>query len=743
MKWIALAPLLALVVLANAVADDGSNADLIDPKIGTENGGNALIGPSLPFGMIKPGPDTGDNKHNSGWGPGGDINGFSQTHVSGTGGGAKYGNVLIQPTVGPVDIRDFGSPRKDEEASAGYYGVTLSRYGIRAEITTAAKAAIYRFTFPESDQAQIIFDAGHCLSSSVGAHEDQSVTGSVVQVVSPGEVVGSTSVTGGWNKQPNSYTVYFCALCDTPAVSSGTWAAGALHPDRAKAVGGPKGAGAWLNFRTRAGQQVLVKIGISFVSIERARAHVRGQILDFGFDAVRAGAVKAWDDALAPIRIVGGTADQRRMFYSSVYHAMLMPSDRTGDNPLWQSSEPYYDDFYTIWDTFRSSSPLLTLVAQDRQVDIVRALVDIQRHEGYLPDGRSGNFNGRTQGGSNADTLIADAYVKGLPGINWEDAYAAVAKDAEVPPDDQFKEGRGGLADWKTLGYCSIEGVDRSGNKTLEYAHNDFGLALMARGLGKAAEAAKYLARSRHWVNLWDPGFEDGGFSGFIRTRHRDGSWKEKFTALDQCSWNGDTFYEGNSWTYSFFAPHDMATLIARCGGAETFTRRLDAFFDVKGRCDVSDEPFFLTPYLYIWSGHQEKTAERLHRILTDDYHPTPGGLPGNDDSGAMGSWYAFGALGFFPNAGQDIYLIGTPLFPQASLKLANGRTFTIRAEGGSDRAIYIESATLNGLPFDTAWIRHSTLTKGGTLVLKMSDTPSHWPSGPVPPSPASEPAGP
>jgi predicted alpha-1,2-mannosidase len=234
---------------------------------------------------------------------------------------------------------------------------------------------------------------------------------------------------------------------------------------------------------------------------------------------------------------------------------------------------------------------------------------------------------------------------------------------------------------------------------------------------------------------VWDPDFTDGGFSGFIRPRHRNGEWKKDFTALQGCSWNGNTFYEGNSWTYSFFVPQDVATLIAKCGGNETFVKRLDAFFEVGGRCDVSNEPFFLTPYLYIWAGRPDKTAERVHQIIA---RATPNGMPGNDDSGAMSSWYVCGALGFFPNAGQDFYLLGTPLFPSASLTLGNDKIFTIKAENLSDKNIYVTAATLNGKPFDKAWISHAEIMAGGELVLQMADKPNAWGTTLLPPSPLS-----
>jgi predicted alpha-1,2-mannosidase len=715
------------------------NADLVDPTIGTRDGGNTTIGPALPFGMIKPGPDTGDNDQNSGYAAGGDINGFSQTHVSGTGGGAKYGNILIQPTVGTLAIDDVGSPPENEEARLCYYAVTLRRYGVRAEVTAAARAALYRFAFPAAGKAHILFDAGHCLRGGVAYGEGQMVTASSVKVLSATEVAGSSTLVGGWNEQTRPFTVYFYAVSDTPATAYGTWNRQdrhPLHPGGMLESGGQILTGAWLDFAPN--QVVRVKVGISFVSIDQARANA-GEIDGFDFAGTQAAGVDAWRKALDTVQVAGGTPAQRKLFYTSLYHLMLMPADRTGENPLWQSGEPYYDDFYTIWDTFRVSNPLLTLLAPDRESGIVRALVDICRHDGFLPDGRSGNSNGRTQGGSDADTVIADAFVKHVPGINWNDAYEAVTKDAEVPPVDPFKEGRGGLEDWHRLGYCSMEGVDRPASKTLEYAYNDFGIALMAQGLGKADDAARYLSRAGQWQNLWDPDFTDGGYSGFIRSRHRSGAWKEPFKASEGCSWYGDTFYEGNSWTYSFFVPQDVAGLVAKMGGDRKFVGRLDALFDTPGLCDVTDEPFFLTPYLYIWAGRHDKTAERVHQILAKNYSATPGGLPGNDDSGAMAAWYAFGAMGIFPNAGQDVYLLGTPMFPSVSVRLAAGGTFTIRAENLSDRNIYITSASLNGRPLDTAWIRHGDIMAGGTLALQMGGRPSSWPGGPPPPSPLSE----
>lgn len=717
-------------------------ARFVDPMLGVAGGGNVFPGPVVPFGMIKPGPDmVAPNGHdgNAGWNDTGDIRGFSQTHVSGTGGGCKYGNILVQATTSDITPQDSASPRAGEAASAGFYAVKLARYGIGVEMTAARRSAIYRFSYPEGAQANLLFDVSHFLLSGLRTGETQSLVASDIKILSPTEIEGSTTVKGGWNKQPVPYTIYFVARTNMPAASWGTWLTGNLAESSNHSHGDETAAtGAWLRFNTKSDRPVLMKIGISFISIAQARSNLAAEIPGFDFAATHAAAVAKWDRALNKIEIKDASAEQEQMFYTALYHTMLMPTDRTGENPLWKSAEPYYDDYYAIWDIFRTSGPLLTLIAPERETAIVRSLVDIYRHDGYMPDARSGNYNGRTQGGSNAEFMITDAYVKGLKGlkgIDWNDAYAAEVKDAEAPPADHFKEGRGGLDDWRSLGYVSIEGSDRPGSVHMEYAANDFEIALLAKGLGKTADYKKYLARSANWKNLWDADFTVDGFKGFIRPRHHDGSWLTPFTALDTGTWNGNTFYEGNSWTYSTFVPHDVASLIAISGGPQTFVDRLDAFFSVPGRYDVGNEPGFLAPYLYNWVGRPDKTAEHVRAIIAQSYHAGSKGLPGNDDSGAMSSWYAFGEMGIFPNAGQDVYLIGSPAYTQTTLHLAGGKNFVIEARNLSAQNIYVTSATLNGKPLNRTWLRHKEIVAGGRLVLIMGNKPEHWGEQDPPPS--------
>jgi len=712
----------------------------VDPFIGSEGGGHVFVGATVPFGMVKAGPDVGDNTGNGGWLPEGNINGFSQTHVSGTGGGAKYGNILIQPITGEPSLTDHSSPRSEEHASPALYSVRLDRYATDVAVTTTRRAAIYRFTYPQSNQAGILIDAGHCLSSYPNQQEDQEVTASDVELVSDHEFSGATTVVGGWNQQKKAYRVFFYAITDTPGTSFAIWKDGdtSRHIALGTAAKGTK-TGLWMQFKTKAGERVYMKVGISFVSIAQAKRNALEEINGFGFDHVLAESKSKWNAALGKIEVNGISSEQRQIFYTALYHTMLMPADRTGENSDWNSTEPYYDDFYAIWDTFRTSSPLLTLIASDRQAAMVRALVDIYRHEGWLPDARSGNSNGRTQGGSNAEFVLTDAYLKHLPGIDWQEAYTAMKHDAEDAPPNQIMEGRGGLADWKAKGYLSIEGVDRPGSKQMEYAADDFEIALLAKGLGKTADYETYLQRSRNWENLWNPDYEEDGVKGFIWPRHKDGSWKAKFDGLATCSWGGDTFYEGNSWTYSTFVPQDMARLIEKSGGSEAFAKRLDLFFSGVGRYDVGNEPGFLAPYLYLWTHQPEKTADHLRDIIARNYHAGRSGIPGNDDSGAMSSWYAFGVMGIFPNAGQDVYLIGSPSIPETILHLAGGRTFDIKALNVSERNKYVASVELNGKPYNKAWFRHAGIINGGSLVLHMAPNPGTWPTGEPPPSASTE----
>jgi predicted alpha-1,2-mannosidase len=707
----------------------------VDPFIGTENSGNTFPGPSLPFGMVRLSSDckalTGKSPNtNSGYFSKAPIYGFSHTHVSGTGGGAKYGNILFMPTVGAVDIKEHSSPISEEIASAGYYSVQLNRYKVKAELTATHSTGIHRYTFPETQEANILIDAASYL---IKGSTVQKLVNSGIKVISNTEIEGFGTVSGGWNEGA-PYTVYFYAKFDTKAASIQTWNNGQLSDAKqmpAENATGISSCGAVLSFKTKANQQIVSKVGISFISTTKARQNLEKEADSKSFDQLKQEASATWNNLLQGVIVDGGTDKHKKQFYTALYHVMLMPSNRTGENPLWKSSEPYYDDYYAIWDTFRASNPLITLIDQKRQEDIMRSLIDIYVHESYMPDARSGNYNGLVQGGTNSDMLIADAWVKGLKNINYAKAYEAMMKNAEVEPEKPKKEGREGINDYKTLGYVPY-GISVAGSRTVEYANNDFAIATVAKGLGKTEDFNKYTKRASNWQNEWRP-VSNHGAIGFIWPKNKDGKWEEAYDFFTRGTFKG-FLYEGNTWTYSLYAPQDVKKLIELCGGTKAFISRLDTFF-INKYYDVNNEPGFLTPCLYTWAGRPDKVAETVNNTRNARYSSSRGGLPGNDDSGAMSGWYAFHAMGFYPNAGQDIYLITSPVFGNINIQLARDKKFTIKALNLSNANIYVQSAKLNGKVLDQAWFRHSDIINGGTLELVMGNKPSNWGSKNPPPS--------
>jgi predicted alpha-1,2-mannosidase len=742
---------ISLIILNNQVHAQPLHS-YIDPFIGSQGDGHIFVGPSCPFGMVKPGPDCNVGS-NSGYDPDTNVTvfGFSQTHVSGTGGGPKYGNISVMPFAGDFSSIYQESLRSDEKTSAGYYSVFLKKWNIKVELTTADRAAFHRYIFDNNEKHGIKIDAGFFLGEKPvpDSREAQQFVGSEIQVLSSTEIQGYSRIRGGWNNG-KAYTVYFYAVFDHPFNTSGTWKGKTILPGVKEQCDTGEKTGAFLFFDSAQGNTIQLKVGISFISSQKAKANIEKEIPHWSFEKVLQAAHDKWESLLKRIEIEG-TQEQKIMFYTALYHTMLMPVDRTGENPLWISSQPYYDDFYAIWDTFRTSHPLITLIAPQRQIDIVNALLDIYKYDGYLPDARSGNCNGRTQGGSNAEVMIADAYVKGLKGIDYSLALKAMLKDAIFPPgDNEEKEGRGGLTDYNKLGYVSTA-YARAGNRTVEYAYDDYCLAQVAKGLGRIGEYMKYSQQSYNWLNLWRD-VEDHGSRGFIMPKDASGRWVDsvqcdmengrynyvKYTPLTiewpicVCWWCG-FFYEGTSWQYSLYVPHDVPALIEKCGGKDAFKKRLDTFFN---NCyyDVGNEPSFLTTCLYHWIGRPDLSSQRTRYTIDTKFNSSRAGLPGNDDSGAMSSWLAFHMMGFYPNAGQPYYLLTAPYFPQTVMHLDKGKEFVIKAHNLSDKNIYIKSATLNGRPFEQAWIEHKDVVKGGELILEMTSKPTEWGSKILPP---------
>lgn len=739
-----LAAVISMLPIMSFAQDQERFVDYVDPYIGSIGWGNVGVGPTCPFGMVKPAPACTDG-HGPGWEEMPErVDGFAQMYVTSTGGGAKYGNVLVTPFSGELDKTQHLDYRKWEEVQVGLYSTQFQGNGIRTDLTASEKVSFYKFTYPSSDPKCLSVDLGFFLgvytpAEWVGA-ETQRFIGSEVQVVSDTEIMGYTRVRGGWN-YGRAYTVFFYLVADKPFAQVRTFKDGQISETTEQYDSG-KGTGALVRFGDDA-DVVNVKVGVSHLGCLKAKANVADEIPHWDFDRTRGELIDKWESILSKVELDPSTPlEYKRMFYTGLYHTYFYPVDKTGENPLWTDGEPYYDDYYALWDTYRTSIPMMTLITPDKTVDFVRSMLSTYKHDKYMPDARSGNCNGRTQGGSNAEVVIADSYLKGLEGIDWELALEASLKDADVPPGDtEEAEGRGGLREYNELGFIPY-GVPRAGNRTVDYSYCDYAIYQLAKGLGREDLAERFLRQSSNWKNLWRADYEYDGVKGFIMPRDADGNWldevyglypsHEKFiyTPVTNEAWkqssNWDAFfYEGTSWQYSLSVPHDVPGLIDICGGPEAFRMRLDRFFDGE-YYDVSNQPSFIIPCLYHWIGCPDLSGERVADIIARHFSDQPDGLPGNDDSGSMSCWMNFHLIGLYPMAGQDLYLIHAPIVPGVSMQLSGGK-FTIRTDGFSKKNRYIVSATLNGKDYPYSALRHRDMVNGGELVLKMGPKPSDW----------------
>ncbi|KAI0396559.1 glycoside hydrolase family 92 protein [Xylariaceae sp. FL0594] len=763
----------------------------VDPLIGTVNGGHVFPGASLPYGMAKP---VADADH---WGElaagfvsdDSQIQGFSQLHDSGTGGDASLGNfpLFAHPGCPGDDYNQcrYGSAERalarvngSATARPGYFAIGLNN-SVYAEMTSTAHTNLFRFSFPTDREVPWVY------ASPATTGEQKMVPNSPLILLdlvdlsnsrSDGEIqVNETTgrMMGSGTYRPSfgrgSYTAYFCADFQGARVRR----AGTFTPKKAteevKMLGGPDAnarvpygsAGTWIQFERSPKNQILVRVGLSFISAEQACSNAVREINDFGFSRVVAAAESAWREKLSVIRAdhTGLSEELKTTFWSGVYRTMLLPQDYTGENPLWESDEPYYDSFYCIWDSFRAQHPLLTIIDPEVQTDMVRALIDIYKHEGKLPDCRMSFSKGYTQGGSNADVVLADALIKNLTrGIDWKLGYEAVVSDAEDEPEDWSTSGRGGIDSWRTLGYIPYDDIDTKGSgplsrsisRTVEYAYDDFAIALMARELGHKEDEKKYLERSNNWRNLWQPEQEDryrdpntkeiqgSPFRGFLQPRLRNGSFSEQSTRMcspvyEQHVCYFDTqhsTYEGSPWLYSFYVPQDMASLIGAMGGPAHFVDRLD-YFHSSGIIYMGNEPNFLPTFQFHYAGRPGRSAYWVHQYIPSLFNSSLAGIPGNDDC-AMGAFSAFAFMGFFPVAGQDVYLLTPPMFREVSIRTPNGRGqgwATLRCVNFDPefKSYYIQSATLDGKPYTRNWITHDFFRNGGVLEFVLGPEESDW----------------
>ncbi|KAF2098315.1 glycoside hydrolase family 92 protein [Rhizodiscina lignyota] len=782
---------LASVSIAAPVSSDAASdwTVYVDPFIGTAgpdpnsgaNSGDTFPGPTLPFGVVKLGPDTTefDPSTNAfaGYTPDGNVTAFTCFHECGIGGGSKYGVVGHMPllTLEGVNVLDnmtYMQPRKGmDRASVGYYRSDFKN-GITTELAASRHAGFIQYTFPAGGDRIVLADVSHNLPSLAEFIKSQTYSNGQLVVTDGGRGYHGWGVwRGGWG---SDYQIYFCNEFDSTPESyqyfSGPWNAPDSPPSPSTQVffsngpgiqGGPEGddmgnrIGAVFKFAENT-TQVKSRIGVSFISVEKACNFVQQEIPSWTLNDTVEAAKKEWnDDVFSKVT----TTDKKNttrltMFYSGLYRGHQMPSDRTGENPKWNSSEPSYDDFYTLWDTFRCLNSWYLLVQPSRAEGMVRALIDIWRHVGFAPDGRSGNFNGKVQGGSNADNVLADAYVKGLRGgINWKDGYATMRKDAEVtPPPNHDPEdptcanadGRCALPDWLEYGYITPN-FSSSVSRVVEYSLNDFSLSQVAKDLAPQ-DYQKYLKRSGNWKHQWNPHMTQYNFSGFLGPRNADGT----LITIDPQNTSYTT--EGLPWEYSWTVPHDIESLVSIMGGPELTEKRLDIMFVPNLRTadlgvgvasgttlyNPGNEPSFFTPFIYNYlPGKQWKSVRQSRINININYFTGPSGLPGNSDAGALDSWMFWQMLGLYPVVTQDVYLILSPWFSDISVTVgANNATLRITAQNLSEESFYVQSLKVNGKEWNLNWLTHADIANGGHLEFILGPNTTVWDTGDVPPSP-------
>lgn len=647
-------------------------------------------------------------------------------------------------------------------AQPGYFSVQLQS-GITAETTVAHKTALYRFTFPAGTSGNSSANEVHPLVLLDLTDLWQSRQNASLSVdPASGRMTGNGTFLPSFGA--GYYQLFFCVdFFGADIYETGVWVNNRAGTEP-KELFVTRGfnlffleAGGYVRFSSLTDNSVLARMGMSFVSSDQACRNAETEIPnpETDFDILVDNAKEAWRDKLSPVSVTPGGAseDLQKSFWSGAYRAMMSPQNYTGENPKWDSGIPYFDSFYCIWDSFRVQHPLLTILDPEAQAQMVNSLLDIYQNEGWLPDCHMSLSNGWTQGGSNADNVLVDAYVKNLStSIDWSLALDAIIQDAEVEPLEWSKHGRGGLTSWKNLNYIPYLDYDpigfgtnsRSISRTLEYSYNDFCLAILAQGLGQADLYDKYFARSTNWQNLWRDDQNssingtDTGFTGFFQPKYLNGTWG--FQDPIACSNVAGSFcslttnpsetFEASIWQYQFLVPQDIATLISLMGGEEAFLERLD-YFHTSGLADISNEPVFSTVYLYHYAGRPGRSTQRIHTYIPGSFTATNAGLPGNDDSGAMGSFLFFSMIGLFPVAGQNVYLISAPFFESVSLTHpATGGTATIRVASGWDagyQSIYIQNVTVNGQPWTKSWIGHEFFTEGWTMELSLGTNESSW----------------
>ncbi len=729
--------------------------DYADPRFGSGGwgfaAGSAFPGACVPRGLVKAGPDTKGQYgtlgflHFSGYWAGDDtVQGFSQLHLHGTG-AADYGVLTFMPTdaLDPARTTADGYQSKfkksSELATPGYYAVTLSRGEVRAELTATTRTAHHRYGFPAgAARGVVVVDLAHALGT--GRVEDAQLTLSPAD----GTLRGRLHNVGDMSGRFGGVTVYFEARAKKPWLAQRVWSAAAPFADGTTAAG--TGVGAQLEFDVSDGAPVELQVAVSFVDAAGAASNLAAEQPAWDFDGTRARAEAAWNELLSAVRVAGGTEDERRLFYSALHHAFLMPTVgqdadaryRGHDGQVHTASGFTFVGDLSLWDTYRTAHPLYHLVAPRLGRDAVASLTAMAQQAGAFPKWPLATGDTGSMVGASAEVVVADAYLRGVRDFDASGAYGLLRAAALSPTAPAGgRGGRGDVVEYDALGYLPADSKDGTASVTCEYAQDDFALGNLAAALGEDADARRLLARAKGYRKLYDAP------SGFLRAKKADGSLKVP-AGFAPLQLSDAEYVEANAWHTLFCAPHDAEGLMELLGGQQAFLERLTDFF-AKSKEEweslPADSVLRSLPRPYYWPGNQPDIhaawlfAQAGRPALTQQwsrwaadtfFRPAPDGLPGNDDGGTMSSWYVFSALGLYPLVGSDVWLVGAPRFPKVTLAVPGG-TFTIDAPEASAENLYVQSAELNGQPLAVAELRHADLKPGGRLLFRMGKAPSSW----------------
>lgn len=714
--------------------------DYVNPFVGTTNYGTTNPGAVVPQGMMSATPfnvmGSEDNKYDKDkqwWSTPYEVNnkyltGFSHVNLSGVG-CPDLGSLLLMPTSGELNVKytQYGSEYTDEVAVPGYYSNMLTKYGIKCEMTATPRTSRARFTFHRG-QGNLLMNLGEGLTNETGA---------TVRFVNDREIEGS-KLLGTFCYNPQAvFPIYFVMRIDKAPATRGYWKLQRpmqgveaewdgysgkykLYTSYSKEMSGDD-VGAWFTFDTTEGEAIEVSIGVSFVSIENARLNLETeQPAGTTFDQIRAQARKKWDEDLSRILVEGGTEEQKGVFYTALYHTMIHPNilqDVNGQYPQMEGDKILTTDrnrytVYSLWDTYRNFHQLMTLVYPERQMDMVRTMLDMYREHGWFPKWELYGRETLTMEGDPSIPVIVDTWMKGLRDFDINLAYEGMYKSATTPGKDNLM--RPDIDDYIAKGYCPLmEQYDNSVSHALEYYIADYSLYTLAKALGKTEDAKLFYDRSMGYKHYYCKEF------GTLRPILPDGSFYSPFDPLQGANFEPSPgFHEGNSWNYTFYVPHDVKGLAKLMGGQKRFVNKLQMVFD-KGYYDPANEPDIAYPYLFSYfKGEEWRTQKLVKELLAKHYTTKPDGLPGNEDTGTMSSWAIFSMMGFYPDCpGVPEYTLTTPTFDKITIKLDPAYWGTdklvIRKEGGDG---YIDQIRLGGKKYSKYRLTHEDLIHAGEI---------------------------